>query len=145
MKNQFERTAARPGQLISTLVLGAMLGLTQPARAQETPMPAGVVKIADFSYRVWASNPTAQRGKLQLVSTADGKVLYEERSSSVSFGRRFDIRYLPDGQYAFVVKLGKQQYRYGLNVQTTSQRSSVLSAGPLPTRSRLAAGLLQPD
>ena len=143
MKNSFVPVAARRGRLGAALLQSSSLGLalTQPAQAQQPVSPAGVEKMSDFSYRVWASNPAAQPGRLQLLNAATGTLLYEEYSSKVSFGRKFNVRDLPDGQYAFVVKLGKQQYRYTLNLHTTSQRSAELSAAATPTGRHLATAL----
>ena len=101
----------------------------------------GVQKVSEFSYRVWVSNPAAQAGRLQLVSLRTGEVLYRESSSRVSFGQRFDVHGLPDGQYAFEVKLGPEKYRYVLNLGTTSLRTAELSAGPLPATEPQATGL----
>lgn len=117
------------------------LGLSRPAQAQEPGPPAGVQKITAESYRVWVSNPGALPGRLQLVNTTTGALLYEEASFKVSFGRRFDVRNLPDGEYAFVVKLGKEQYRYTLALRTTSQRSAELSANATAARPAASAGL----
>lgn len=143
MKNLFVHEAARWGQLRFVLVLGATLALlnTAPLRAQGTGQPVGVKKVADFSYRVWASNPAAQRGTLQLVDAETGAVLYEENSTRASFGQQFNVRNLPDGNYAFVVKLGPQRYRYPLRLHTTAQRSAELSADTARAAGRLSARL----
>jgi|GEM_PF-3540788 len=143
MKPAFNRIARR-----KLLRSGALLGMlltacySPQALAQANPpTPAGVQKLSDFIYRVWASNPTAQRGTLQLIDVQKGAVLYEERSARVSFGQQFNLRQLPDGHYAFVVKLGQQQYRYPLTMQTTSQRSCDLQPEPAPAAPSLTTAL----
>ena len=145
MKNLFVHGASRRGWRRSALllVLGATLHLSSaaPLRAQSTGQPVGVKKMAEFSYRVSASNPAAQRGTLQVVNTETGAVLYEEFSANPTFGRQFNVRNLPDGNYAFVVKLGPQRYRYALRLRTTAQRSAELSADTTRLAGRLSARL----
>lgn len=143
MKNLFVHGAARRGWLRSALLLGATLHLLNaaPLRAQGTGQPVGVKKVADFSYRVSASNPAALRGTLQLVNSETGAVLYEEFSIKPTFGQQFNVRNLPDGNYAFVVKLGSQRYRYALRLRTTAQRSAELSTDTTRTAGRLSARL----
>lgn len=82
-----------------------------------------------------------QPGRLQLVDAGTGAVLYNELNSQVSFGQRFNVRDLPDGRYAFVVSLGRQQYRYALSLRTTAQRSAELTAEAVPAAGRRVAGL----
>ena len=125
-----------------TCIAGALLlGVSRPpaAHAQQAGAPAGVQRLSDFSYRVWASNPASQRGLLQVVDADGQRVLFEERSAAVSFGRLFDMSQLPDGHYAFVVQVGSQQFRYSLNLNTTARRSAELRADTV--KARLAARL----
>jgi hypothetical protein len=128
---------------LAAILLGAPLSLSFPhalqAQTLAPPVPAGVRQMADFTYLVWASNPAAQRGQLQLVDTQNGGILYQQSSAAVSFGQKFNVRSLPDGHYAFIVKLGPRQYRYALTLRTTTQRSSTLQADSIQPSRRLAA------
>jgi hypothetical protein len=130
-------------QLIPVAMLVATtFGLLSPtgALAQSAP-PAGVTKLNDFSYLVWASNPKAQPGKLQLVNRQSGSILYQEYSSGISFGQKFNVSGLPDGQYAFVVKIGGQKFSYPLSLRTTVQRSAELNTAAGSDSLRIAAKL----
>lgn len=136
------KTSLAPFAVLRRAALSATLlcaTLAVPAAAQQASPRTGVQQLPDFTYRVWASNPAVQRGQVQVVDLGSGRVLYEERSSAVSFGGRFDVSQLPDGHYAFVVKVGSQQFRYALNLRTAATRSAELRADTV--RARLAARL----
>ncbi|GAA4390791.1 hypothetical protein GCM10023186_39380 [Hymenobacter koreensis] len=104
-----------------------VLGKGQLATAQQAPaQPVTVAQTADFVYTVRVSNPARQLGRLQLVRTTDGAVLYQKSSSDGSFGEKLNVRNLADGRYALVVKLGTDTHRFGLDLQTTQTRSASL-------------------
>jgi len=134
MKNLLKNAGAH-----GVLALALLAAPNHPAHAQTVAPPMGVQQTAPFSYRVWASNPGAQPGTLRLINASTGAVLYQEYSARPSFGRKFNVSNLPDGSYAFVVTLGRQQFRYALRLRTTSQRSAELAADT--ARGRLAARL----
>jgi hypothetical protein len=125
----------RRAVLATSLLLNA--ALAQPARAQH--QPAGVQRLNDFTYRVWASNPAVQPGRVQLVDLSSGRVLYEERSSAVSFGQKFNVSQLPDGRYAFVVNVGPQKFSYALHLRTAATRTAELHADTVRARVALSA------
>ncbi|AYA37855.1 hypothetical protein D3Y59_12865 [Hymenobacter oligotrophus] len=111
----------------------AGLGFAQPTLAQSpNGQPVHVDKVADFTYLVRVSNPTQQAAKVQLVRLRDGNVLYQGNSSRPTFGEKINVGSLPDGQYAFVVRIGNQTHRYSLDLHTT--RSVALSSGATAMR-----------
>ena len=137
MKTSFVQPAFfRRAALAATLLSAAVAA---PARAQQANPPAGVQQLTDFTYRVWASNPAVQRGVVQVVDLDGHRVLYEVRSSAVSFGQQFDVSQLPDGRYAFVVRVGPQTYRYALRLRTAATRSAELRADTVRARVALSA------
>jgi hypothetical protein len=108
----------------------AALGFTAPAQAQapaSSGEPVHVDKVGEFTYVVRVSNPAQQRTKVRLVRLSDGAVLHEGYSKQPTFGEKFNVQQLPDGQYAFDVVMGKNTHRYQLNLSTTVQRSTMLS------------------
>ncbi len=112
--------AARRG---TVLLLSACLGVlgTQVARAQEGPQQAGVNKVGEQSFQVWAYNPDGRYGRVQLVDNSNN-VLFEEGSSAIHFGSRLNVGDLPDGHYVFMVRIGREEHRFGLQLHSTSQR-----------------------
>lgn len=139
MKTPFASFALRRAALVVASATGA--ALATPVQAQQAGAPAGVQQVSDFAYRVWASNPTAQPGQVQLVELSTGRVLYEERTKAVSFGQKFDVSQLPDGRYAFVVNVGPRKFSYSLNLRTAAVRSAELRADTVRARVALSARL----
>lgn len=113
------------------LLSGAAICFAAPVQAQSleevTPQPVGIERVDTFSYLVRISNPALQKARLQLVRLSDSKVLYEENSAKATFGQKLNVQSLPDGQYAILVRVGPEQYRYTLQLQTETHRTTDLS------------------
>jgi hypothetical protein len=122
MKNLLS-VAARGGRLAFVLLAGVLLslGLAAPSMAQDAPRWAGVEKVTDMSYRVWACNPTAKPGFIRLVDKK-GLIYYEQFSSAVNFGRQLNVGELPNGEYTLLVKVGKETHHFDLNMKSESRR-----------------------
>jgi hypothetical protein len=115
----------------------AGLGFASPAQAADQPrsgQPVCVDKVADFTYLVRVSNPAQHRARVQLVRVSDGAVLHEDSSRQPSFGGKFNVKQLPDGDYALVVTMNNSTHRYPLNLRTTVQRNTMLSMTTPETR-----------
>ncbi|GAB2944296.1 hypothetical protein GCM10027048_06320 [Hymenobacter coalescens] len=111
----------------------AGLGFSNPAHAATGDgQPVCVEQVSDFTYVVRVSNPSQKPTQLQLLRLDNGGVLYQGNSSAASFGRKFNIKNLEDGQYAIVVTTGSTTHRYTLNLQTTMQRTTSLNEVPQP-------------
>lgn len=116
----------------------AAISFGNPVQAQSSaetkPQPVGIERIDTFSYLVRISNPALQKARLQLVRLSDSVVLYEESSANATFGQKLNVQSLPDGQYAIVVRVGPQQYRYTLHLQTETHRTTDLSTASVVLR-----------
>ena len=44
----------------------------------------------------------------------EDRVLYEQHGSEISFGRKLDVRELPDGRYSSILKVGRTLHRFDL-------------------------------
>ena len=122
MKNFLSPNLARCGHLGTMLLLGSTLFLLTlgSAVAQDAPFQAaGVTKLSDFHYRVWACNPKAVHGSVRLLATG-GKTLYDQYSANVNFGQSFDLSQLPEGNYEFLVTVAGEPHRFPLTVQTVA-------------------------
>ena len=138
--------AARWGQWRTVLLLSALLGPLGPraARAQEKPPVAGAYQVHDLTYRVWGCNPARRAGRVRVVDE-NGQVLYEQRSSALSFGGLLNLSNLPDGRYALVVEIGREQHRFAVQLRSTRQRLAEVSGDQLPAGPRqLSAARLAP-
>ncbi|HEX8326352.1 MAG TPA: hypothetical protein VF629_02340 [Hymenobacter sp.] len=138
MKNLLS-VAARGGRLAFVLLAGVLLslGVATPGRAQDAPRWAGVEKVTDMSYRVWACNPTAKPSFIRLVDKK-GLIYYEQFSSAVNFGRQLNVGELPNGEYALLVKVGKETHRFDLRVKSESRRWAEVTTSPAPADRSLA-------
>ncbi|GAB3842551.1 hypothetical protein [Hymenobacter jeollabukensis] len=106
------------------------LGVSQPAHAQSAsrPQPVCIDQVGPFTYLVRVSNPTRQPGELQVVNMSNKKLLYQHNSRGIVFGNLLNVGALADGQYAFLVKVGKQTYNYTLDIHSTYDRVSRLGS-----------------
>ncbi|WP_400192958.1 hypothetical protein [Hymenobacter sp. B81] len=126
-------TALLPRLWLASACLG--LGLTLPAQAQSPlrPQPVTVDQVAESTYLVRVSNPRQQRGEVRVVRMRDNATLFSRQTTSHTFGNRLNMRELPDGQYAFVVKVGKDTHNYLLDIHTTVQRTTRLGSVSMAT------------
>ncbi|KAA9333006.1 hypothetical protein F0P96_08455 [Hymenobacter busanensis] len=124
------KTHLLPVSRLFLLAACAGLGFTSSAQAQSSgvPQPVSVQQVADFTYVVRASNPHLERSEMKLVRLSDNKVLYRDVNFKPSSGRKLNVKELNDGQYAFVVRVGKDIHRYTLDIHTTVQRSTRLGS-----------------
>ena len=122
--------------LLQAALLMSLL-LTGMARSSTAQQPAGqpvyVEQTADCVYLVRVSNPAQLPGRLQLVRTTDGAVLYEKASAAPAFGEKLNVGSLADGQYAVVVKLGHATHRFALALHTRQLRETHLMSLATPT------------
>ncbi|TGD77816.1 hypothetical protein [Hymenobacter wooponensis] len=113
------------------LCLSAVLGLGLSGAAWAsgpggTPSAPVHVQAADeHSIRVRINNPTQQPGKVQVTRQGSGHVLFSEAYAAAAYGHRFDFRNLSAGRYVLLITVGPQQYRYIMQVQTSTQQPTV--------------------
>lgn len=121
--------AARWGQWRAVLLLSALLCLLggRAARAQEKNSSAGVYQVHDLTYRVWGCNFASRPSRVQMVDEK-GWVLYEQRSAAINLGGWLDLSGLPDGRYAFLVRIGREEHRFAVQLRSTAQRQAEVSS-----------------
>ena len=106
----------------------------QAQQAQQAPIWAGMIKVTDFSYKVWACNPANEPGSIRLINDR-GATLFNEYSSSINFGQQFNIERLPDGLYSVIVKRGKQKRYFSLHLQSSAKHwAEMESVNSLPDK-----------
>ncbi|GAA4390768.1 hypothetical protein [Hymenobacter koreensis] len=126
------KTLAQQASRFLFLAAFAALGLAPAAQAttpdQPRPQPISVQQVADYTYVVRVSNPTLERSQVQLVRLSNNTVLFRKSHNGPAFGHKLNVEQLPDGEYAFEVKVGKQTHRYTLDIHTQMQRSARLGS-----------------
>ncbi len=130
----------------TVLLLSALLGSFGPqtARAQEASRVAGVYRTKGLTFRVWGCNFTSQPGRVRLIATDEAdRVLYQQHSSATNLGGQFDLRQLPDGHYAFLIKIGAEEHRFDLHLHSNSERLVEISDDRQPADPRLVSAALR--
>ncbi|MCC2545394.1 hypothetical protein LJY25_02975 [Hymenobacter sp. BT175] len=132
---RFPQTSSAARTALRTLVvLAGFVGTfaARPALAQvgQQPQPVAVEKMDETSFRVRISNPQQKAGTLEIVNLANGRTLFKEGYTGVVHGHKFNFRDMQDGKYAVVVKVGKEKFRYELQLQTTTQRTVAMNVTP---------------
>ncbi|RTQ48536.1 hypothetical protein EJV47_16320 [Hymenobacter gummosus] len=110
------------------LAAGLGLGASQPAAAQSAarPQPVCVDQVGPFSYLVRVSNPSRVWSYIQLTNPKTNQTFFQRYSKGHTFGNRLNVQNLPDGEYAFQVKVGKDVYNYTLDIHSTHDRTARL-------------------
>ncbi|MBG8556391.1 cupredoxin domain-containing protein [Hymenobacter guriensis] len=96
------------------LALGAFSFPHATQAQQETPVTLETPTAETVRIRI--QNPAQQRGSVQVVSVQTGQLLFKEQYAAPAYGHRFDFRNLAAGRYALVVRVGKDCYRYTVQV-----------------------------
>ncbi|MDO7854768.1 hypothetical protein [Hymenobacter convexus] len=115
------RVAASAPYLRALLLGGlAVLGCAGSALAQDAPS----VKAKQANAQgLWLTveNPAQQRMQLQVVSLAHNDCLVNEVNRRASYGSQLNFKGMPAGQYAVLLRVGREQYRYNVAVQDKAE------------------------
>jgi hypothetical protein len=115
---------------LRALLLGglAVLGSVGSAFAQDGTSVK--VKQADAqALYMTVENPTQQRMQLQVVALDKHTDLVNEVNHKASYGTQLHFNGMPAGQYAVLLRVGRERYRY--NVQVTNQPQTTISVQEL--------------
>lgn len=109
---------------LRALLLGglAVLGTAGAALAQNAPSVKA--KQAD-SQALWLTveNPNQERMQLKVVSLAQHAALVNETNRHASYGSQLNFEGVPAGQYAVLLRVGRERYRYSVDVKADAQTS----------------------
>lgn len=114
------RTAASAPYLRAALLGGlAILGTIGSAMAQGAPSVKAKQTDAQ-SLGLTVENPTQQRMQIQVVCPGQHACLVEVNHKA-SYGTQLSFSGLPAGQYAVLLRVGRERYRYDVQVQSQPQ------------------------
>ncbi|MDO7846530.1 hypothetical protein Q5H92_09200 [Hymenobacter sp. M29] len=115
-----QRLASAP--FLRPLLLGglAVLGTVGSALAQDAPSVKA--KQAD-AQSLWLTveNPTQQRMHMDVVCLSNKTSLVSETNRRASYGSQLSFKGLPAGQYAVLLRVGRERYRYNVDVKADAQ------------------------
>ena len=119
--NHPAQTLASAPYLRALLLSGlAIVGSAGTILAQDAPSVKA--KQAD-AQGLWLSveNPMRQRMQMQVVSLAQRVCLVNEVNHRAAYGSKLNFGGVPAGQYAVLLRVGREQYRYSVDVQGKAQ------------------------
>jgi hypothetical protein len=124
-----------------TLLLGglALMGSIGAAQAQDAP---SVTAKQGDAQGLWLTveNPAQQRMQMQVMSLAHNVCLVNEVNHRTSYGSKLNFKGMPAGQYAVLLRVGQERYRYSVNVQGQAQTTiSVRELTPAKSPEAVAA------
>jgi hypothetical protein len=103
---------------LRALLLGglAVLGSAGAALAQDAPSVKAKQGDAQALY-VTVENPALQLVHMKVVSLAKYTSLVDEVNHKPSYGSKLNFSGLPAGKYAVLLRVGRERYRYNVQVQ----------------------------
>ncbi|GAB3300232.1 hypothetical protein ACFQT0_29465 [Hymenobacter humi] len=120
----------RSASSFRALLLGGLvaLGCAGSASAQEVPSVKAQQPNAQ-SLWMTVDNPAQQRMQLKVVSLDNNNCLVNEVNYQPSYGSKLSFQNVPAGRYAVLLRVGREKYRY--NVQVQSQTQTTISVPEL--------------
>ncbi|MBO2012565.1 hypothetical protein [Hymenobacter negativus] len=105
------------------LVAGFGLAASSPAQAQQAQSVHTKTDSANLMMTV--ENPSQQRMQVQVVQMSSQTCLSNEINHQSSYGTKLNFASLPAGEYAVLVRVGRERYRYAVQVQAQNATISV--------------------
>jgi hypothetical protein len=107
---------------LRALLLGGMAILGSAGAALAQSGPSVKAKQAD-AQALWLTveNPAQQRLQMRVVSLDQHICLVNEVNHRASYGSKLNFGGVPAGQYAVLLRVGRERYRYSVDVQGQSQ------------------------
>ena len=77
--------------------------------------------------RVHIENAAQQPSRVEVVQLASGQTLYYETYRTAAYGHRFDFDGVPVGRYLVRFKVGRNRYRYTVQVNQDPQTGTTVA------------------
>lgn len=122
------------------LVAGFGLAASSPAQAQQA-QPVQTKTNAE-SLLMTVSNPTQQRVQVRVMQVSSNTCLSNEVNHQVSYGTKLNFAKLPAGEYAVLLRVGHERYRYAVQVQAQNSTISVRELNTQATDKAVASAAL---
>jgi hypothetical protein len=134
--SSFIARIAAPAPYLRALVLAGlgMLGSMGAASAQNISSVETKQGDAQALY-LTVNNPALQRMQIQVVSLDNHTRIINQVNHEASYGMQLHFKGMPAGPYAVLLRVGRERYRYNVQVadqtQTTISVSEAVPAKPL--------------
>jgi hypothetical protein len=114
------------------LGLAVMLGAAawSPAQAQAA-RPVQAKQGDAESLWLTVENPALERMQVRVIQLSNNTCLSNEVNHKPSYGTKLSFGKLPAGEYAVLLRVGQERYRYAVQVQAKTQQNSTISVRDL--------------
>ena len=106
------------------IIFGVFALGTATAHAQH-PQPVQLTQPDASSLRLRFENPTRQPARLQVLNLTTDNLLLNETHREPAYGTRLKFDTLPAGRYTVLLRLGRDRYRYTVQVQARPQGNAL--------------------
>jgi hypothetical protein len=133
--NATRSQALLAGTTFRAALLGmiAVLGTASAALAQKpaAQQPQWVQTKQADAQSLWLTidNPEQKAMQMQVVNVGTNDCLANELSHNPSYGCKLNFSTLPTGQYAVLLRVGRERYRYNVQVQKQPATSTIVVQG----------------
>jgi hypothetical protein len=111
-------------KFLRALLFGGLAAVATAGSAQAQDAPVVKAKQANAQgLFLTVENPTKQLMQMKVVSLAKYSCLVNEVNHDASYGSQLNFKGLPAGQYAVLLRVGRERYRYNVDVQNDKQTS----------------------
>jgi hypothetical protein len=124
-------------------VLGVVAGLglaASPAYAQQAQTVQ--TKAESESLLMTVNNPTHQRVQVKVMQASSSTCLSNEVNHLASYGTKLCFAKLPAGQYDVMLRVGRERYRYAVQVKAQNSTISVRELNAQPADKAVATAAL---
>ncbi|MCC3152907.1 hypothetical protein Q3A66_07860 [Hymenobacter sp. BT770] len=119
-----------PAQALRPALLGLLAlagtGIAGPALAQGT-QPVTVTQPDGESLRVRFYNSTKKPAVLGVVQLENGRWILRETHKEPAYGTLLKFNNLPSGKYAVLLRVGRDRYRYNVQVDTKAPGTTTIA------------------
>lgn len=136
------RLARRSGPVLRIMLLVAAFGLraAAPARAQ-APTGVQMTQPDASSLRLRFDNPTRRPAYLTVVHLNNGEAILNETHREAAYATRLKFDRLPAGTYAVLLRVGRDRYRYAVQVAADAAGNPAVAVRETTTH-RVESGLV---
>jgi hypothetical protein len=122
---QSSATLSQRSIRLAVLGLVAGMGLAASNSAQAQQVQPVRTKAEAEALLMTIENPTQQRVQVKVMQLSSNTCLSNEINHKPSYGCKLNFAQLPAGEYAVMLRVGREKFRYAVQVQPQAQRSTI--------------------
>ena len=139
---QASATLSQRSFRLAVLGMVAGLGLAASSSAQAQQLQPVQTKTNAESLLMTVENPTQQRVQVKVMQLSSNTCLSNAISRQTSYGTKLSFAKLPAGEYAVMLRVGREKFRYAVQVQGQNSTISVRELSNQATDKAVASAAL---